>query len=134
MAKTQNFAEAIRATLAKDSQLSEAVEQERINADIAVELFNAREEAGLTQKQLAELIGSHQSVIARMECSDYDGHSIAMLHRIAKALKKRVRVEFYSPCELILKEETSFPVEAPKWSNTVWDAAMSVKRVYSKSS
>lgn len=49
-----------------------------------------RTEAGLTQSQLAELVGTTQSVISRLEDSDYDGHSLSMLHRIADALEKKL--------------------------------------------
>jgi len=38
-----------------------------------------REAAGLTQRELAERIGSTQSVISRLESDDYDGHSLSML-------------------------------------------------------
>jgi hypothetical protein len=34
------------------------------------------------------------SVISRLEDADYDGHSLAMLRRIAAALKKRVEIRF----------------------------------------
>ena len=51
-----------------------------------------RTEAGLTQSQLAGLVGTTQSVISRLEDSDYDGHSLSMLTRIAEALHKKVSV------------------------------------------
>jgi predicted transcriptional regulator len=46
----------------------------------------------LTQEQLAERIGTTQSVISRLEDCDYDGHSLSMLNRIAGALNKRLTV------------------------------------------
>jgi predicted transcriptional regulator len=49
-----------------------------------------RTEAGLTQERLAELVGTTQSVISRLEDSDYDGHSLSMLSRIAEALQKKL--------------------------------------------
>jgi transcriptional regulator with XRE-family HTH domain len=97
MAKTRDFADVIRRKLARDSDLADAVEQEHFNADIAMQIFEARAEAGLTQMQLAERAGTHQSVIARLESADYDAHSLSMLRRIALAVGKRLRVEFYSP-------------------------------------
>lgn len=51
-------------------------------------------EAGLTQKDLAKLIGTTPSVVCRLESADYEGHSLAMLRRIAAALKKRVEIRF----------------------------------------
>jgi transcriptional regulator with XRE-family HTH domain len=44
-----------------------------------------REDAGLTQTELARKIGTTQSVIARLEDAEYAGHSLAMLERIARA-------------------------------------------------
>ncbi len=50
--------------------------------------------AGLTQTELAKLIGSKQPVIARLEDADYEGHSLTMLQRIAIALNQRVEINF----------------------------------------
>jgi transcriptional regulator with XRE-family HTH domain len=44
-----------------------------------------REDAGLTQAELARKVGTTQSVIAHPEDADYAGHSLAMLERIATA-------------------------------------------------
>ncbi len=49
-----------------------ALEQERANADIAREIFALREKAGLTQKELAGLVGTTPSVICRLEDADYE--------------------------------------------------------------
>ena len=71
-----------------------ALEQERANAEIAREIYALREDAGLTQKQLADLVGTTPSVICRLEDADYEGHSLSMLRRIAEALGRRVEVRF----------------------------------------
>lgn len=57
-------------------------------------IFDARTKAKLTQKQLAELIGTDQAVVSRLEDADYSGHSLTMLRRIAAALGKRVDIRF----------------------------------------
>jgi len=49
---------------------------------------------GLSQRQLAKLIGTTASVICRLEDADYEGHSLAMLNRIATALNRRVEIHF----------------------------------------
>jgi transcriptional regulator with XRE-family HTH domain len=96
MARTRNFADIIRKKIAADADLAEAIEAESFNTDVAMKVYEARKEAGLTQKALAERAGTHQSVISRIEDADYDGHSLSLLKRIAHALGKKVRVEFYA--------------------------------------
>jgi transcriptional regulator with XRE-family HTH domain len=49
---------------------------------------------GLSQRALAKLVGTTASVICRLEDADYEGHSMAMLNRIAAALNKRVEIHF----------------------------------------
>lgn len=82
--------------VANDPEREAELERERISAKIARLVCDYREEAGLTQKQLAELIGTTQSVISRLEDSDYDGHSISMLNRIAAALNKQLSVDMHN--------------------------------------
>lgn len=69
--------------------------------DIAEQIFNLRTEAGLSQKELADKIGTSASVICRLEDADYEGHSLSMLRRIAAALDKRVKVSFVSLDETV---------------------------------
>jgi ribosome-binding protein aMBF1 (putative translation factor) len=92
--RTRNFGEVIRAKLAANPELAKAVDEESFNADIAQQVYDLRREAKLTQKELATLVGTQQSVISRIEDADYDGHSLTMLKRIASALKRRLKVEF----------------------------------------
>lgn len=75
-----------------DPARAAAVERERLNAEVARLIHQRRTEAGLTQKDLAERIGTRQSVISRLESADYDGHSLTMVQRIAEALGLRVTV------------------------------------------
>jgi ribosome-binding protein aMBF1 (putative translation factor) len=76
-----------------DAERKASLEGERLNAQVARSIYQMRMESGLTQKQLAELVGTTQSVISRLEDADYEGHSISMVTRIARALDRRVRVE-----------------------------------------
>src|SRR5262249_32013930 len=64
----------------------------RVSGSIAREVYRMREEAGLTQRALAKLVGTTASVICRLEDDDYEGHSLGMLRRIAHALGKRVEI------------------------------------------
>jgi DNA-binding XRE family transcriptional regulator len=72
----------------------ESFEEEVANAELARKVYDLRTEAGLTQKELAKRVGTTASVISRLEDADYDGHSMAMLRRIASALGKRVEIRF----------------------------------------
>ena len=71
-----------------------ALEEAVLNAEIAQEIYALRAKAGLTQKRLAEMIGTTHSVISRLEDADYEGHSLKMLLRIAAALNQRLEVHF----------------------------------------
>ena len=57
-------------------------------------VYRLRTKAHLTQKQLAERIGTTASVISRLESADYEGHSLSMLQRISAALNRRIEVRF----------------------------------------
>ena len=65
-----------------------------VYVEVARLIYGARKTAGLTQAELAELIGSKQPVIARLEDADYDGHSLTILQRIAIALNQRIEINF----------------------------------------
>ncbi|WP_206171078.1 helix-turn-helix transcriptional regulator [Phragmitibacter flavus] len=71
-------------------------ELEKIRADDAVarKIYDLRTKAGLSQRAFAKLVGTTASVICRLEDADYEGHSLAMLNRIAAALDKRVEIRF----------------------------------------
>jgi ribosome-binding protein aMBF1 (putative translation factor) len=75
-----------------DSELEGMVRESSLNAAVAQLIYDARSKAGLTQQQLAARIGTKQSVIARLEDADYEGHSLSMLQRIASALNQRVEI------------------------------------------
>ena len=70
------------------------LEEERANAEIARKIYELRTKAELTQQQLAKLVGTTASVICRLEHSDYEGHSLSMLRRIATVLDKRIEIRF----------------------------------------
>ena len=69
-------------------------DQARANADVARKIHALRKAAGLSQRELAELVGTTASVICRLEDDDYEGHSLNMLHRIAAATGNRVEIRF----------------------------------------
>lgn len=90
--KTADAVRIIDRITGSDSKLREMIADATINAEIAEMLLAARTKAGLTQEELAELAGTKQPVIARLEDADYNGHSLTMLQRIAKALDRRLEI------------------------------------------
>lgn len=75
---------------------AKVAELERIRADNAVarKIYELRAQAGLSQRELAKMVGTSASAICRLEDADYAGHSLAMLNRIAEALNRRVEIRF----------------------------------------
>ncbi|MBI3245429.1 MAG: XRE family transcriptional regulator [Deltaproteobacteria bacterium] len=68
------------------------IRQEVLNAEIGQMIYDARTKASLTQQQLANRLGTTQSVISRLESVDYDGHSLSMLQRIAEVLGQKLEL------------------------------------------
>src|SRR5439155_22114958 len=71
-----------------------ALEEARANDAVARKIYELRSKAVLTQRELAKLVGTTASVICLLEDADYEGHSMAMLTRIAAALNQRVEIRF----------------------------------------
>lgn len=89
--KTANAVDILHRRYIRDSLERQAsLEAERLHAQVACTIYDLRKQAGLTQKELAKLIGTTQSVISRLEDADYEGHSLSMLSRIAAALGRRL--------------------------------------------
>ena len=84
----------LRSWTKDDSALRRMIAEERSNAAVARQIYELRTARGLTQRQLADLVGTKQPVIARLEDADYEGHSLSMLSRIADALGCSVAVSF----------------------------------------
>jgi ribosome-binding protein aMBF1 (putative translation factor) len=80
--------------IGSDDVLREMVAREHLNAKVAQLIYASREKAGLTQAQLAALIGTKQPVIARLEDAEYQGHSLLMLQKIAAALGCKLEIRF----------------------------------------
>ena len=78
----------------ENPNLQRLTEEARINAAVAQLIYAARTKSGLSQVELAERIGTKQSVVSRLEDADYEGHSLSMLHRIASSLGQCVEIRF----------------------------------------
>lgn len=78
--------------LKKDPSLKEEFAKADQAWDIAFQIYDLRKKAGLTQKQLAELVGTKQSNIARIESADYNGYTLTTLEKVTKALKAKLEI------------------------------------------
>lgn len=78
--------------LKQDPSLAEEFEKADQAWDIAFQVYDLRKKAGLTQKQLADLVGTEQSNIARLESADYTSYTLKTLEKITKALKARLEI------------------------------------------
>ncbi len=57
-----------------------------------LQLAALRQARGLTQKQVAELLGTKQQAIARLEDPAYTGHSLTMVRRYVEALGASLQI------------------------------------------
>jgi len=73
-------------------------EYERLQPEFALinEVLRARIEKGITQKDLAERVGTKQSVISRLEAGRANP-SVAFLKKLAQALNSHLEIRFIQP-------------------------------------
>jgi ribosome-binding protein aMBF1 (putative translation factor) len=100
LAKRKFDSEALQYTydrfIAGDPEQEDYYEQALFDTEVASMICDLRAKSGLSQRTLAKKVGTTASVICRLEDADYEGHSLAMLRRIAAALGKRVEIRFVS--------------------------------------
>jgi DNA-binding transcriptional regulator YiaG len=82
--------------------------------DVALQIAALREQAGLSQQQLAVILKTSQQQISRLESPGYEGHSLSMLRRVASALKARVRVVLEPEAKSLRVAEDPAPYEAKR--------------------
>jgi ribosome-binding protein aMBF1 (putative translation factor) len=78
----------------KDPEFAERFERAGEAWEVALQLAALRQKAGLSQKDLARKLRTSQQNISRLESPSYEGHSLAMLRRVANALGATVHVSF----------------------------------------
>jgi ribosome-binding protein aMBF1 (putative translation factor) len=92
--RTTDALKILAAMAGSDRSRQQRFEEALAKREIASQIYALRGKAGLTQAALARRIGTQQSVISRLEDADYEGHSLAMLNRIAAALEQRIEIRF----------------------------------------
>src|SRR3990167_2410669 len=90
--KKDDFDKYLEKALKRDPSLKERLEKADRAWDIAFQVYGLRKKAGLTQIQLAKLVGTRQSNIARIESADYTGYTFKTLEKITKALQARLEI------------------------------------------
>jgi DNA-binding XRE family transcriptional regulator len=68
-------------------------EEESAKSELWFQLVEARQQAGLTQKELAERIGVTQSQVARIEKRGYDAYTLNTLRKYVAALGEGYSLE-----------------------------------------
>jgi transcriptional regulator with XRE-family HTH domain len=76
----------------KDPAFAERFEKAGEAWDVAMQIAALREQAGLSQKDLARKLKTSQQNISRLESPSYEGHSLTMLRRVAEVLGVSVHV------------------------------------------
>jgi len=82
----------IEKALKIDPSLKEEMEKAGRAWDIAFQIYDLRKKSGLTQSQLAKLVGTSQSNIARIESADYTGYTFKTLEKVTKALRAKLEI------------------------------------------
>lgn len=91
--KSTNFDRHLSKQL-EDSEFATKYAEAGASWDIALKLTQLRQDAGLSQSELARMLNTSQQQISRLESPSYEGHSISMLRRVAEALNARIVVAF----------------------------------------
>jgi transcriptional regulator with XRE-family HTH domain len=115
MAKAKDYAKLLAKQIKGDPEFADAMDRERLNGEIAVLIYSERTNARLTQQELAEKAGTHQSVIARLEDAEYSGRTIELLRQVLRALGLRLAVSAEP-----LVEDNATVITLP-FKNKVWE-------------
>lgn len=82
-----------RARLHSTPERRRVYEEEAAKKELWLQLVEARQEAGLTQAELAERLGVSQAQVARLEKRGYDAYTLNSLRRYVEALGNGFRLE-----------------------------------------
>jgi len=78
----------------KNNNFRNYFEEEKIYADLAIQIAKLRQDEKFTQQDLARLISTTQQTVSRLENPHNASFSIATLIKIAQALHKNLKIQF----------------------------------------
>lgn len=81
----------VKVRLMKNPQVVKELEKNEVEYQLIRDIIKSRIEKNMTQKQLAEMVGTKQSNISRLESGEYNP-SIGLLKKVAKAVDKELSV------------------------------------------
>jgi DNA-binding XRE family transcriptional regulator len=91
--KVRTFQSRLREDI-KDPEFKTHYQEERQSLKLAIKIAELPEKKGLSQQQLAKLMGTSQQAISRIESGEYEGFTLKTLEKIAEATGMRVNIEF----------------------------------------
>ena len=91
--KVRTFQSRLREDI-KDPEFKAHYQEEKQALMLAIKIVELREKKGLSQQQLAKLMGTSQQAISRIESGEYEGFTLKTLEKIAEATGMRVKIEF----------------------------------------
>jgi DNA-binding XRE family transcriptional regulator len=91
--KVRTFQSRLREDI-KDPEFKVHYQEERQAIKLAMKIAELREKKGLSQQELAKLMGTSQQAISRIESGEYEGFTLKTLEKIAEATGMRVKIEF----------------------------------------
>jgi DNA-binding XRE family transcriptional regulator len=76
-----------------DPERQTIYEEEAAKSELWLQLVQARQAAGLTQKQVAERLGVSQAQVSRIEKENYDAYTLTTLRKYVAALGEGFSLE-----------------------------------------
>jgi DNA-binding XRE family transcriptional regulator len=92
-AKVRTFRSRLREDL-KDPEFRAHYKDERQALKLAMKITQLREKKGLSQQELAKLMGTSQQAISRIESGEYEGFTLKTLEKLAEATGTHLKIEF----------------------------------------
>jgi DNA-binding XRE family transcriptional regulator len=98
--KVRTFQSRLREDM-KDPEFKKHYQEERQALKLAMKIAELRDQKGLSQQELAKLMGTSQQAISRIESGEYEGFTLKTLEKIAEATGMRVKIEFVAALPVI---------------------------------